>query len=221
MKDMPTLLPDGLAIGALLPRADARDAFVAALRPRGAAVRRRRRHLEPAPRGPVAPPPARPPVVEFRGNVQTRLAKLRDGVAYATFLAMAGLHRLGLDVPCPVAIDPAEMLPAIAQGAIGIEPRAGEDARQRAARPGPPPPDRPSADPERAFLAGLDGSCQTPIAGLAELHGDRLRLSGEILRPDGWERLVHAVEGPIADAAPLGAEARRCSAAAGEGFFTA
>ena len=132
---------------------------------------------------------------------------------------MAGLDRLGLDLPRQ-PIEPEEMLPAVAQGAIGVEARAA-DARTRAllaaihdAATG----HRLAA--ERAFLAGLDGSCQTPIAGLAELDGNRLRLRGEILRPDGSERLAHAVEGAVADAAALGAD---CAAVlrgrAGPGFF--
>ena len=221
MKDMPTLQPAGLAIAALLPRADPRDAFVTlgratfATLPAGSVVGTSslRRAAQTRHRRPDLA------VVEFRGNVQTRLAKLADGVAAATFLAMAGLDRLGLDLPRQ-PIEPEEMLPAVAQGAIGVEARAG-DARTRAllaaihdAATG----HRLAA--ERAFLAGLDGSCQTPIAGLAELDGDRLRLRGEILRPDGSERLAHAVEGAVADAAALGAD---CAAVlrgrAGPGFF--
>jgi hydroxymethylbilane synthase len=221
MKDMPTLLPDGLAIAALLPRADPRDAFVTlgdatlATLPDGSVVgtsslRRaaQLRHRRPDLR-----------IVEFRGNVQTRLAKLADGVAAATFLAMAGLDRLGIDIP-RLPIEPDEMLPAVAQGAIGIEARAGDDrtAALLAAIHDAPTGYRLAA--ERAFLAGLDGSCLTPIAGLAELDGDRLRLRGEILRPDGSESLTHAVEGPVSHAAALGAD---CAAVlrgrAGPGFF--
>ena len=104
------------------------------------------------------------------------------------------------------------MLPAIAQGAIGIEQRAGDDrvAALLAAIHDAATGHRLAA--ERAFLAGLDGSCQTPIAGLAELDGDRLRLRGEILRPDGSECLTRAVEGAVADAAALGAALRRRAA---------
>ena len=223
MKDMPTLQPAGLAMAALLPRADPRDAFVTlgratfATLPAGSVVGTSslRRAAQTRHRRPDLA------VVEFRGNVQTRLAKLADGVAVATFLAMAGLDRLGLDLPRQ-PIEPEEMLPAVAQGAIGVEARAA-DARTRAllaaihdAATG----HRLAA--ERGFLAGLDGSCQTPIAGLADLDGDRLRLRGEILRPDGSERLAHAVEGAVADAAALGAD---CAAVlrgrAGPGFFAA
>jgi hydroxymethylbilane synthase len=221
MKDMPTLQPAGLAIDCLLPRADPRDAFVtlggaslATLSP-GAAVgtsslRRRAqvRHRRPD-----------LVVVEFRGNVETRLRKLGDRAAEATFLAMAGLDRLSVDVPA-TPIDPDDMLPAVGQGAIGIEQRRG-DARVAALLA--PIHDAPTGHrlaAERAYLAGLDGSCQTPIAGLAELSGDRLRLRGEILRPDGSERLAHAAEGAIGDAAALGSEvAAVLRARAGPGFF--
>ena len=221
MKDMPTLQPAGLAIAALLPRADPRDAFVtlgaatlATLPPGGvvgtSSLRRaaQTRHRRPD----LA-------VVEFRGNVQTRLRKLADGVAAATFLAMAGLARLGLAVP-HLPIDPDEMLPAIAQGTIGIEQRLGDDRVAALLAPIHDAPTGIRLAAERALLAGLDGSCQTPIAGLAELDGDRLRLRGEILRPDGSESLAHAVEGPVADAAALGADcAATLRGRAGPGFF--
>jgi hydroxymethylbilane synthase len=132
---------------------------------------------------------------------------------------MAGLDRLGLEVPRQ-PVDPDEMLPAIAQGAIGIEAGAGDS---RVAALLAPIHDAASGyrlAAERAFLAGLDGSCQTPIAGLAELDGDRLRLRGEILRPDGSESLTHAVEGTVADAAALGADcAAELRARAGPDFF--
>jgi hydroxymethylbilane synthase len=221
MKDMPTLQPAGLVIACLLPREDARDAFVtlggaglATLAPgavvgtsslrRRAQVRHRRPDLV---------------VVEFRGNVETRLRKLGDGVAAATFLAMAGLNRLGVDVPA-TPIDPDEMLPAVAQGAIGIERRRGDDRVAALLAPIHDTATGHRVAAERAYLAGLDGSCQTPIAGLAELSGDRLRLRGEILRPDGSERLAHAVEGAVADAAAIGSEvAAVLRARAGQGFF--
>jgi hydroxymethylbilane synthase len=221
MKDMPTLQPDGLAITCLLPREDVRDALVGGVAgigalPRGGVVgtsslRRRAQllHRRPDLR-----------VVEFRGSVETRLGKLRDGVAEATFLAMAGLRRLGLDAVPRVPIDPAEMLPAIAQGAIGIEQRRGEDAVEALLAPIHDAATGHRLTLERAFLAGLDGSCQTPIAGLAEIAGDEIRFDGEILRPDGSESLRHACRGPIADAARLGAEAAAAlRGRAGEGFF--
>lgn len=222
MKDMPVLQPGGLVLDCYLPREDVRDAFVAlghdslAALPAGARVGssslRRRAQLM-----------ARRPdlrVVEFRGNVQTRMKKLGDGVADATFLAMAGLRRLSMTEVVRAPIETDDMLPAVAQGAIGIERRQGDTraaAMLEAIHHGPTGL-RLAA--ERAFLAGLDGSCQTPIAGLAELEGGTLRLRGEILRPDGSEVLTDDRTAPAADGAALGAEmARELRARAGSGFF--
>lgn len=223
MKDMPVEQPRGLALDCFLPREDVRDAFVtlgdhAGLMdlPEGAVVgtsslRRRAQLL------------ARRPdlrVVEFRGNVQTRLSKLAQGIAEATFLAMAGMNRLGLSEVPARPIPPDAMLPAIAQGAIGVERRAG-DARVRemlALIHDRETGERLAA--ERAFLAGLDGSCQTPIAGLAEVEGGRLRLRGEILRPDGSLVLADDAAGPVAEGEAMGrAMAARLLQAAGPGFF--
>jgi hydroxymethylbilane synthase len=222
MKDMPVEQPGGLVLDCYLPREDVRDAFVSlsvgklADLEEGSVVgtsslRRRAQLLN-----------FRPDlkVVEFRGNVQTRLKKLEDGVAQATFLAMAGLNRLNAtDVP-RTAVEPEEMLPAVAQGAIGIERRADDTsvaAMLEAIH------DRETGErlaAERAFLAELDGSCETPIGGLAELQGGTLRLRGEILRPDGSERLADEVSGAIADGAEMGrALAASLKARAGAGFF--
>jgi len=222
MKDMPVDQPGGLTLDCYLPREDVRDAFIApaggtlsGLAPgtrvgtsslrRKAQVLNRRPDLE---------------VVEFRGNVQTRLKKLEAGVAHCTFLAMAGLNRLGMsDVPA-TAIHTDEMLPAVAQGAIGVE-RRSDDARatemlealhhletgQRLAA-------------ERAYLSALDGSCETPIAGLAMLDGGSLTLRGEILRTDGSEALSDMRTGPIEDAVAIGQDlAESLLTRAGDGFF--
>ncbi len=222
MKDMPVEQPGGLVLDTYLPREDVRDAFVS-LHAKGlddlaegatvgtSSLRRRSQLL------------ARRPdlnVVEFRGNVQTRLKKLGDGVAEATFLAMAGLNRLGLaDVP-RFAIEPEDMLPAVAQGAIGIE-RRGDDTRAAemlAAIHDGPTGQRLAA--ERAFLAALDGSCETPIGGLAELDGSNLRLRGEILRTDGTAVFSDDVTGPIEDGVEMGrAMATKLLEQAGPGFF--
>ncbi len=222
MKDMPVEQPEGLILDTYLPREDVRDAFVSlgggalADLSQGAVVgtsslRRKAQLL------------ARRPdlqIVEFRGNVQTRLRKLSEGVAEATFLAMAGLNRLGMtDVPRQ-AIAPEDILPAVAQGAIGIERRLADSraaAMLEAIHHGPTG-QRLAA--ERAFLAALDGSCQTPIAGLAELGGDNLRLRGEILRIDGSEVISDDQTAPIEDGAALGREmARKMLEKAGPGFF--
>ena len=222
MKDMPVLQPEGLLLDCYLPREDVRDAFVSlefdsldalpAGTKVGSSSLRRRAQLT-----------ARRPdleVVEFRGNVQTRMKKLEDGVAGATFLAQAGLNRLGMADVARSAISPEDMMPAVAQGAIGIERRANDPrtAEMLAAIHDRDTGIRLAA--ERAFLAGLDGSCETPIAGLAEIDGPMLRLRGEILRPDGSEVLSEDRSAPIAEAARLGADmARDLRARAGEGFF--
>lgn len=222
MKDMPVAQPSGLLLDTYLPREDVRDAFVSpgfsalADLPDGSKVgtsslRRKAQVL-------VAHPHL--DVVEFRGNVQTRLKKLDDGVATCTFLAMAGLNRLGRADVARAVIDPAEMLPAVAQGAIGIERRADDvrAAEMLAAIHHTETGQRLTA--ERAFLAALDGSCETPIAGLAELSANTLRLRGEILRPDGSESLSDDQTAPIEDGAELGRSmAAKLLKRAGDGFF--
>ncbi|WP_138935181.1 hydroxymethylbilane synthase [Roseovarius arcticus] len=222
MKDMPTLQPGGLLLDTYLPREDVRDGFVspvyAALAdlPEGAKVgtsslRRRAQVL-------VAYPHLQ--VVEFRGNVQTRLKKLDDGVASCTFLAMAGLNRLGRSEAARSALDPSDMLPAIAQGAIGIERRANDTRAAEMLSAIHHEMTGQQLAAERAFLAALDGSCETPIAGLAVLDGSTLRLRGEVLRPDGSQSIKDARSAPIADGAELGrAMAADMLKEAGPGFF--
>jgi hydroxymethylbilane synthase len=206
MKDMPSEQPPGLTLDTYLPREDMRDAFVSphhaglAALPEGTVVgtsslRRRAQLLWRRPDLSV---------VEFRGNVQTRLRKLEDRVADATFLAMAGLRRLEMTHVARGPIAPEDMLPAVAQGAIGIE-RREDDART--AEMLAAIHDAPTATllgAERAFLATLDGSCDTPIAGLAEVEGGTIRLRGEILRPDGSECLSDDATAPVEDGPALG-----------------
>lgn len=222
MKDMPVLQPVGLLLDTYLPREDVRDAFVSdtfdgiADLPAGTVVGtsslRRKAQLQNK----------RPDlkVVEFRGNVQTRLKKLADGVASCTFLAMAGLNRLDMAHVAKSAVAVEDMLPAVAQGAIGIERRENDlnTAGLLQAIHDTPTGQRLSA--ERAFLKELDGSCETPIAGLAELQGGQIHLRGEVLRPDGSEAINDHATAPIEDAAILGQElAQKLLAKAGEGFF--
>lgn len=222
MKDMPVAQPEGLLLDTYLPREDTRDAFVSSTHttladlPTGATVgtsslRRRAQLLNY--RSDLN-------VVEFRGNVQTRLKKLSDNVADCTFLAMAGLNRLDMAHVASSAIEPEEMLPAVAQGAIGIE-RRGTDTNTAAlleAIHDTPTGQRLAA--ERAFLAALDGSCETPIAGLAELSGGELRLRGEVLRPDGSESLKDDQTATIEDGVALGQEmAAKLLERGGSGFF--
>ena len=223
MKDMPVDQPAGLLLDTYLPREDTRDAFVSpnvkslADLPQGAVVgtsslRRRAQLLNYRPDLKV---------VEFRGNVQTRLKKLGDGVADCTFLAMAGLNRLDMAHVAASAIDSTEMLPAVAQGAIGIERRADDGATAALLEAIHDTPTGQRLAAERAFLAALDGSCETPIAGLCELEGTTLHLRGEVLRPDGSERLTDARTAPIEDGAEMGrAMAAHLLTQAGPDFFT-
>ncbi|SFJ85931.1 hydroxymethylbilane synthase [Celeribacter neptunius] len=221
-KDMSVEQPEGLVLDTFLERENPFDAFITldgkplSELPQGAVVgssslRRKAQLLNKRPDLSV---------VEFRGSVQTRLKKLEDGVAEATFLAMAGLNRLGYDDVPRQAVTPEEMLPAVAQGAISIERRAGDkDIAEMLAALHHAPTGQAMAC-ERAFLAKLDGSCQTPIAGLAQIEGGTLRLRGEILRTDGSESLTDDMTGAVEDGAAMGVEmAVKLLERAGAGFF--
>lgn len=209
MKDMQTALPPGLAIGAVLPREDVRDAFISlkfaslASIPAGATVgtsslRRQAQLLN-----------VRPDlnVIGFRGNVQTRLRKLEEGIADATFLAVAGLNRLGMAdrVTAAVAID--DMLPAVAQGAIGLEIRADDEDTANLIAPLNDAETAIAVTAERAFLSRLEGSCRTPIAGHAHLSGGTLHFRGQVLSPDGKTCYNVTRSGPPASALKLGLDA--------------
>jgi hydroxymethylbilane synthase len=209
MKDLPTELPEGLCIAAVLLRADVRDAFISNKAPslaelppgatvgtsslrRQAQVRRSRPDLR---------------VVDFRGNVETRLSKLDEGKADATLLALAGLERLGLASHVTSILSTEEMLPAVAQGAIGATCRS-DDTRTRALLHALNNEHAATTVAcERSFLGRLDGSCKTPIAGLAEIEGRILRLRGLTLTPDGTEWYGVEVTGSAEHAAKLGADA--------------
>jgi hydroxymethylbilane synthase len=210
-KDMPTVLPPGLELSAFLPREDARDAFIGrevkslSELPRGAVIgtaslRRQAmvKHLRPD----LA-------MVSMRGNVETRLRKLAAGEADATLLAVAGLKRLGLLAAATMILEIDDFLPAVGQGAIGIETRI-DDARTRALVAAIDDPDTATAlAAERAFLAVLDGSCRTPIAGHARVDGDTIYFRGMIAKTDGSEALKVSRNGRRAEAAALGADAGR------------
>lgn len=206
MKDMPVLQPEGLVLDCYLPREDVRDAFVSrrwnaiADLPAGTVVGSSslRRRAQLSHRRPDLT------LVEFRGNVQTRMRKLDEGVAEATFLAMAGLTRLGMLDVVRGRISPDEMLPAVAQGAIGVERRADDPVAGAMLAAISDLPTVLRVEAERAFLRRLDGSCETPIAGLAELDGDRLRLRGEILLPDGSVSITGVREGLATDGPAMG-----------------
>lgn len=226
MKDVPTWLPEGLEIAAMPAREDPRDVLIAgdgqgvaslADLPAGARVgtgslRRQAQLLA-----------ARPDltIVPMRGNVGTRLRKVADGAADATLLALAGLKRLGEDIERMAVLAPAEMLPAVGQGALGIECRSNDDDAKALLQPIADPATTAAVRCERAFLEVLDGSCRTPIAGLAVTdEADGLRFDGLIARPDGTA--CHRVQrvGAAADAAAMGRDAgAELRAAGGPDWF--
>jgi hydroxymethylbilane synthase len=209
MKDMATRLPNGLVVGAVLVREDVRDCLISLAH----------RSIEELPKGAVFGTSSlrrqaqikrlRPDlqIVGFRGNVETRLAKLEAGRAVATLLAMAGLKRLGrLDrITAPVPVD--VMLPAPAQGAIAIEIREGDRSAAGLVAPLDHATTGIAVRAERAYLARLDGSCRTPIAGYAELLDDRLRIRGQLLAPDGSQSFETDLSGPPEEPERLGAAA--------------
>jgi len=221
-KDMPTVLPAGLMLAACLEREDPRDVFIshkarslaelsqgatlgtASLR-RQAIAKRMRSDLR---------------VVPLRGNVETRLRKLTDGEVDATILALAGMKRLGLSEHATKIMSAEEFLPAVGQGAIGIEAREN-DTRTREILARIDHADTSTALAcERAFLAVLDGSCKTPIGGHADISGDTIHFRGLIARPDGAAAHDIAGTGLRKDAIMIGSEAgRELKAQAGPGFF--
>ena len=222
MKDMPVYQPKGLVLDTFLPREDVRDAFISRIHksladiPNGATVgtsslRRKAQLMSKRPDLKV---------VEFRGNVQTRLKKLDDGVAECTFLAVAGLNRLNMEDIITTAISTEEMLPAVAQGAIGIERRENDIRIGTLLEAIHNSQTGLLLSAERAFLEALDGSCETPIAGLAELSNGNLRFRGEILRPDGSEVFSDEQVASKEDATLMGVEmAKKLLSKAGSNFF--
>jgi hydroxymethylbilane synthase len=209
MKDMPGTVPDGLEIACLLPREDPRDAFVSRVArdifdlAEGAvvgtsSVRRaaQLKRLRPDVR-----------IIGFRGNVETRLAKLERGEAQATFLACAGLRRLGLAHEITAAMPVSVMLPAVAQGAIGLEIRQADERMRELLVPINDRATATQVAAERGFLLVLEGSCRTPLAGHAELNGDRVSFHGMALALDGSEIAEARREGPAAEAERLGRDA--------------
>lgn len=207
MKDMETRLPPGLVIDCILPREDARDAFISATGkslaelPAGALVgtsslRRQAQVLNRRPDLRVG---------IFRGSVQTRLRKLAEGQAAATMLALAGLKRLGNESVITELLNVEDMLPAVAQGAIGIERRETDEEVAALLAPINDSVSQSRISCERAMLEVLDGSCHTPIAGYAELvDGNSLNLQASLLAEDGSIRLDAGGRGDITDAVKLG-----------------
>jgi len=211
MKDVATVLPDGIVLPAILEREDPRDAFMclkgekladlpagavvgtASLR-RGAQILAKFPHLK---------------VEVLRGNVQTRMRKLQEGVVDATLLAIAGLNRLGMAHHAAAVLSIDEMLPAVGQGAIGITCRDGDENAIHWLKALAHRATTIRVNCERTFLATLDGSCRTPIGGLAELSADgsEVHLRGLVVRPDGSECLETERRGPVAQADELGRDA--------------
>jgi hydroxymethylbilane synthase len=210
-KDMPTMLPDEIVIAGYLEREDVRDVFVSAraqsiaalpagatigsasLR-RQAQVRRLRPDLS---------------VALLRGNVGTRLDKVMRGEVDATLLALAGLKRLGMAERATAILDTDVILPAVGQGAIAIVARVDDTATRDALLKVTHPETGVTVTAERAFLAVLDGSCRTPIAGLATVDGGTLSFRGLVLAPDGSDAVEVVRQGPLSDAAVIGADAAR------------
>jgi len=224
MKDMPTELPDGLIIPCLLPREDVRDVFIS----------NKASRLQDLPQGAVIGSASlrrqaqikfqRPDlqVVTFRGNVQSRLRKLEEDVVDATLLAQAGLNRLDMAHVATETLSVEQMLPAVAQGAIGIECRDGDTRVLAYLTPLACADTMACVTAERAVLAALDGSCRTPIAALATLQDGRISLRAKVLRPDGSEALETTREGDVADARALGQDAGdELKQKAGPDFMTA
>ncbi|UXN06821.1 hydroxymethylbilane synthase [Bartonella sp. HY761] len=222
-KDMPTILPDGLYLSAYLKREDPRDAFIShkvknfmdlaqgaivgssSLR-RQAMIRRLRPDLE---------------VVMFRGNVQTRLKKLQDGVADATFLAVAGLNRLGLSHVISEIVDERYFVPAPGQGAIVIESRKGDIKTDQLVAPLRDETTHLELAAERQFLKSLDGSCRTPLGGLARVKDGVLHFHGMVATPDGKEFFEVKIAGNPQDGGLIGEEAAmELKKNAGEKFFS-
>ena len=222
MKDVPAALPPGFAIGAVLERGDPCDAFVSndhvalealpnVARLGTSSLRRQCQLLR------LRPDLA---IVMLRGNVETRLRKLDERQVDATILAAAGLERLGLAARMRERLSPHRMMPAVGQGVIGVECQEG-DARVGGLlvaleHPGT----RRRLDAERAFAGRLGGSCQSPIAGHAELDGGSLLLTGFVGAPDGSSAFEDRIEGPAGDGAALGRQlAERLLAAGAEALL--
>lgn len=214
LKDLETTLPDGIVLGCVLPREDARDVLL--LRP-GAAVDPDGHPFDALPKGALigtssvrrqaqllhARPDLR--VTLLRGNVQSRLAKLADGQCDASLLALAGLRRLGLEAAASLVLAPDIMLPAAAQGIVGVTVRAGDDALRAVLAAIDDPDARVAAAAERAMLGRLDGSCRTPIGAHARLLQEGgLTLTGLVARADGSFLARRSIAGQVTDATALG-----------------
>lgn len=224
VKDLPTWLPDGIVLAALLPRGDPRDALIAHraasladLAPGAvigtASLRRQAQILNRRPDVTVVP---------LRGNVSTRLARVSAGGLDATLLAVAGLERLGLADRATALLEPDEILPAVGQAAIGITCRTDDAALREMLEAASDPVTAREVAAERAMLAVLDGSCRTPIAGLArhDAVAGTLQLAGRLARPDGSRVITGSTCGGDSEADAIGrALGEDLKARAGPGFL--
>jgi len=224
MKDVPTWLPEGTVLPCTLPREDTNDAFISgdesvkciADLPDNAIIGTAslRRQAQLMAQNPTFK------CVNFRGNVQTRLRKLDDGVVDATLLAIAGLKRMDMDSCATSVLDWDEMLPAVSQGAIGIQCRSDDERSLKYINGLNHPETKSCVDCERAFLEALDGNCKTPIAGLARIIDGEIKFRGLIAMPDGSLKFKTESTGSIEDAVKIGREAgEKLKAEAGEKFF--
>ena len=224
MKDVPTWLPEGTVLPCNLPREDTNDAFIY----KDGSVKK----IEDLPDNSVigtaslrrqAQLMAKNPTfkcVNFRGNVQTRLRKLDDGVVDATLLAIAGLKRMDMDGCATSVLDWDEMLPAVAQGAIGIQCRDDDERSLKYLAALNHPDTKACVDCERAFLEALDGNCKTPIAGQARIIDGKIVFRGLIAMPDGSLKYETSAEGAVEDAKKIGFEAgKELKERAGDKFF--
>jgi len=224
MKDVPTWLPEGTVLPCNLPREDTNDAFISG----NGEIKRiedlpdnsvigtasLRRQAQILSKNPTLK------CVNFRGNVQTRLRKLDDGVVDATLLAIAGLKRMDMDGCATSVLDWEEMLPAVAQGAIGIQCRSDDERSLKYIDALNHPETKVCVDCERAFLEALDGNCKTPIAGQARIIDGKIKFRGLIAMPDGSQKFEIESEGELEDAKKIGREAGEAvKAEAGDKFF--
>lgn len=219
LKDMPAELPDGLEIMCIPEREDPRDAFIS----------EKFRSLSELPQGAVVGTSStrraaqvkllRPDVsiVPFRGNVQTRLKKIKEGLADATFLAVAGLSRLGMSDVITQAMDIGEMVPSVGQGALAIEVKTDRSDMKALLAALHHQDDATCVAAERSFLKALDGSCRTPLAAYATLKGDVLTMDAMIASVDGVSVFRASRKGQRTDAELLGKDlAKQLRSEAGE-----
>jgi len=224
MKDVPTWLPEGTVLPCNFPREDTNDAFITkdnkytsiSELPDGSVIGTAslRRQAQILAQNPTLK------CVNFRGNVQTRLRKLNDGVVDATLLAIAGLKRMDMDKYATAVLDWDEMLPAVAQGAIGVQCRADDERALKYINALNDMDTHVCVNCERAFLEALDGNCKTPIAGQARIIDGKIKFRGLIAMPDGSQKFTIESEGEIEDAVKIGKEAgEKLKADAGDKFF--